>query len=140
MNSSSKRIRLPVIEPWGVVDTASLPVARSDNASAQASQSSSTEDSNSAARIRHARAVACRSMRLLKARSPINAMASVRITRKYSPPWGDSDNTSHPAGTNARPLGTASKGRIRSLPMACRPRWLSKAKPIPAWVATYRVA
>ncbi|MNR08663.1 hypothetical protein D3C85_1248310 [compost metagenome] len=140
MNSSSKRIRLPVIEPWGGVDTASLAVARSDNASAQASQSSSTQACNSAARIRHARAVACRSMRLLKARLPCNAIPSVRITRRYSPPLGDSDNTSHPTGTNARPLGRASKGCTRSLPIACRPRWLSKAKPMPAWVATYRVA
>ncbi|MNN51288.1 hypothetical protein D3C81_1659170 [compost metagenome] len=136
MNSSSRRIRLPVIEPWGGVANASLAFTRSDKASAQASQSSSTEARNSALRICSARVVACGSRRLLKARSPTSGMPSVRITRRYSPPLGDSDKTSHPTGTNARPLGMASKGSTRSLPIACRPRWLSKAKPIADWAAT----
>ena len=48
MNSSSRRIRLGVIEPWGGAANVSLSCARSANASAQASQSSSTEACKSA--------------------------------------------------------------------------------------------
>ncbi|MNG19604.1 hypothetical protein D3C84_1037800 [compost metagenome] len=91
---------------------------------------------SNALRILRARVVACGSIRLLNACSPGNAIPSVRTTRRYSPPLGDSENTSHSAGTKARPLGIASKGCTRSLPMACRPRWLSKAKPIADWAAT----
>ncbi len=130
MNSSSRRSRLAVMELRSGAASASCPCARSIRASAQASQSSSTEDRNNAMRMRSASAMACESMRLLKAWSPITSRPWACITRRYSPPPGDSESTSHPAGTNARLLGVATKGCTRSLPMACTPRWLSKAKPI----------